>query len=116
MILTTRNTPKVLHPYLDPINSLYNIYVRVMKIKKNRAKLNTFRTVKAWLYVFYGYARDMGFNWWTGTRIFKDLPREFTFTARLKRYRKGPDREKAGIAEFLCDTVLDAADPDGDHC
>ena len=116
MNLTKKNTPTQLHPYLDQINSLYEIYLNVMWLKKNRDKLSTFKTFTAWLYVFYGYLRDVGFNLWTGTKIFKDPPREFTFTARLKRYRNGNDKEKAAMAEFLCDSWLDQGDPDGDHC
>ena len=65
--------------------------------------------VAAWVYVGYGYLRDVGFNLVTATRIFRDPPREITFTARMTRYRLGSNREHAAIAEFLCDEWLDQA-------
>ena len=121
MILTVRNTPLLLHPYLPEINALYAIFIRVMDYKRRRADLTRAELVAAWIYTGYGYIRDVGFNLVTATRIFRDRPREFTFTARLKRYRVNPpatqtEQERAAIAEFLCDEWLDQADPDGNHC
>lgn len=114
-VLTKKNSPEPLHPFLPEINSLLAIYIRVMELKRTRHKMDKSQLMKAYLYLAYAYLRDVGFNWWTGTKMFKDLPREFTFTARLKRYRKALD-EKAAIAEFICDFVLDQHDPDGNHC
>lgn len=117
MILDRNNSPEALHPYLDEINDLYAIYLQVMHIKSIRDQLKGREKIMAWLYVAYGYAKDIYFNLVTATRIFKDPPRELTFTARLKRYRKGnafPWRE--AIAAFLCDAILDQGDPSGDHC
>ena len=114
--LNTKNTPAELHPYLFELNELYLIYLRVMEFKRDRDLLNTRQLAGAWIYVGYGYLRDVLFNAFTATRIFRDMPHEFTFTARLKRYRKGNDKKKQTIAEFLCDSVLDQGDPDGDHC
>lgn len=113
--LTKKNSPQPLHLYLPEINSLLGIYIRVMELKREREYLSKPKLISAYLYLAYGYLRDVGFNWWTGTKLFKDLPREFTFTARLKRYRERND-EKAAIAEFFCDFVLDQHDPDGEHC
>jgi hypothetical protein len=117
MKLTKKNSPSLLHPYLDPINSLYQIYVRTMQIKKNRDNLHSGWLVLAWVYVSYAYIRDIWFNMTTASQMFKD-PFEWnrlTFTARLKGYRKGKG-EKAAIAAFLCDHWLDQEDPSGDHC
>jgi len=116
MIFTEQNMPKQLYPYLGGLNSLYALYVQVMDLKRRKEQLDRWETFKAWGFVAYAYARDIAFNLVTGTRIFKDAPQEFTFTARLKRYRLGQDKEKIAIAELLCDQYLDQVDPSGDHC
>jgi hypothetical protein len=115
--LNIQNTPfTALLPYLDEMNSLYHIYERVMELKRTRKELHPVMRAFAWIYVFYGYARDIGFNLFTASKIFNDRARELTFTARLKRYRRRGDKEQAAIAEFLCDQWLDMRDPSGDHC
>jgi hypothetical protein len=116
MTLTPENTPSALHPWLDSLNALYDIYVRVMLLKRKRAELRGLSLAAAYGYLAYAYARDVWFNLTTATRMFCDPAREFTFTARLKRYRAGGTTTQAAIAEFLCDELLDQADPDGDHC
>jgi hypothetical protein len=116
MRLTPDNSPSPLHPWLDALNALFVIYVRVMEMKRHRDQLRGRSRVAAYLYVAYGYARDVWFNLTTASRIFRDPPRELTVTARLKRYRKTGTKEQQALAEFLCDQVLDQADPDGDHC
>lgn len=116
MKLTKKNSPALLHPYLEEINSLYRVYVRVMDLKRARKDSGGMWRVKAWAYVLYGYVRDIVFNLTTASRIFNDSAQELTFTARLTRYRNGEDREKKAIAEWFCDTVLDKVDPSGDHC
>jgi hypothetical protein len=115
--LNVKNTPfEALLPYLDSINNLYRVYVKVMQIKKNRDNLHAGWRVVAWIYVTYGYIRDIWFNLTTASKIFNDSAQELTFTARLKRYRKEGDKEQEAIAEFLCDQWLDQVDPSGDHC
>ncbi len=121
MILASYNTPAPLHPWLDELNDLLAIYERVMDLKRRREALRWWRRPSAWAYVVYGYTRDVWFNVTVAADIFRDPARELTLTARLKRYRKTPlvtpaDRERAALAEFLCDQVLDKGDPDGNHC
>jgi hypothetical protein len=114
--LTTENSPKALHPYLKEINSLHRVYVRVMDIKRRRDSIHGIELVRNYAYVVWAYVRDIWFNCTTAAQLFKERAREGTFTARLKRYRKGDDKEKAALAEFLCDHWLDQDDPSGDHC
>lgn len=117
MELNIKNTPfTALLPYLDQINSLYHVYERVMYLKRLRDELHPLTRAFAWVYVFYGYIRDIGFNLFVAPKIFGDRARELTLTARLKRYRKEGTGENAAIAEFLCDQWLDQRDPSGDHC
>jgi hypothetical protein len=116
MDLTTDNSPKALHPYLKEINSLHRVYVRVMELKRRRDSIHGIELVKDYVYVGWAFARDVWFNYTTAARLFKEPAQEGTFTARLKRYRKGQDKEKAALAEFLCDKWLDQDDPSGDHC
>ena len=118
MELTRENSPSLLYPYLKEINSLYQIYLKAMELKRRRDELGGVELVAAWSYVGYAYVRDVCFNLTTASRMFRDaaqLPK-LTFTARLRGYRLGRDLEKAAIAEFLCDHWLDQADPSGDHC
>ena len=118
MNLTQDNSPELLHPYLEAINSLYAVYIHTMQIKEKRDNLHAGELIAAWIYVIYAYSRDVWFNMTVANRIFKDrfTWNRLTFTARLKGYRKGTDLEKIAIAEFLCDQWLDQADPSGDHC
>ena len=117
MILDRNNSPEALHPYLDEINDLYDVYIQVMHLKKIRGELKGRKKIMAYLFFAYGYIKDIYFNLVTATRIFNDWPRELIFTARLKRYREGNDLLwREAIAEFLCDSVLDQGDPSGDHC
>lgn len=116
MNLTAQNTPAPLHPWLEELNSLYRVYLKVMVLKEQRDTLSHIELMGAWCYVGYGYVRDVWFNLTTASRIFNDRARELTLTARLIRYRHGTDQAKAAIAEYLCDQVLDQGDPDGNHC
>lgn len=115
IIFTRKNTPKLLHPYLDELNHLYDLYFKVMDLKRSRDLLTKWERLKAYPFVLYAYYMDIRFNLFTATKMFKDRPKELTFTARLKRYRTGT-KEQQGISELLCDTYLDKVDPSGDHC
>ena len=118
MELTRENSPSLLHPYLEEINSLYQVYIKTMELKRRRDELGGIELIKAWAYVSYAYARDIWFNLTTASWMFRDAAQlsKLTFTARLRGYRLGRDLSKAAIAEFLCDHWLDQADPSGDHC
>ena len=98
MMLTTDNAPAALHPWLEELNALYAIYVKVMDLKRRRDELHGRRRAGAWLYVGYGYARDVWFNLTTASKIFNDRARELTLTARFKRYRKTGTPEQAALA------------------
>lgn len=116
MKLTEQNTPSQFHPYLIELNRLYEMYLLVMDLKRNRASLSWWELLDAYIFVSWAYLCDVWFNLTTASKLFKDGPRELTLTARLKRYRKGADKEKIALAEFICDSLLDQADPDGEHC
>jgi len=68
------------------------------------------------LYVgaFVGLVLDVLFNWTAGSIVYRELPRELTFTSRCKRHKLAPwgtrDREKA---EWWC-KQLNKFDPG--HC
>ena len=114
--LTAANTPSTFHPWLDELNGLYEVYVRVMVLKGLRDQLHGAALLKGYLYAGYGYARDVWFNLTTASKIFNDCARELTVTARLKRYRKHGTLAQQVLADFLCDKILDAVDPSGEHC
>lgn len=117
--LTITNCPSALHPWLDELNELYQMYLKAMDYKRRRAELSRLELARAWAYVAWAWWRDGWFNLTTAADIFDDPAREWTFTARLKRYRRRPfeyPAETVALAEFLCDQVLDQGDPDGNHC
>lgn len=114
--LTITNCPSALHPWLDELNELYQMYLKAMDYKRRRAELSRLELARAWAYVAWAWWRDGWFNLTTAADIFDDPAQEWTFTARLKRYRKTGTPEQEALAEFLCDHILDQGDPDGNHC
>lgn len=110
---------------------LWWFYIFVMWLKKKRDYLWQQRRA---LY-YFGYVVafvflvcDALYNVVIGTIMFVDLPREFLFTSRLKRYRKPPpgatedelDDIIAGrryrLATFFCEKMLNKFDSSGKHC
>ena len=62
--------------------------------------------------VFFGVVNIL-YNWTVGTLLFLELPREFMFTSRLKRHKKGPDGQYKDFATYVCEE-LNIYDPG--HC
>ena len=64
--------------------------------------------------VIIAYFMDIAFNYSIATILFLQGPQEFTFTARLSRYKtEGGLRGK--VATWLCVNLLDPAEIGG-HC
>ena len=60
------------------------------------------------------FLMDIAFNYSFATILFLEIPHEFTFTARLSRYKtEGGLRGK--VATWLCVNLLDPAEIGG-HC
>lgn len=76
---------------------------------------------QAWVFlgpvVIFGLLCDFLLNITVGTILFMDLPREWLFTARLKRYRaEVAEGKRKKLACFFCEKLLNPFDPKGDHC
>lgn len=67
--------------------------------------------------VVLGIVFDIIGNLILATIIFMDVPREWMFTDRLKRY-KNSDKltRRSKIATYICDNILDPFDPRNNHC
>ena len=128
MELAKYNTPADLHPYLDEVNWLYNMYKDVMAIKRRKlaGDIKWYEYPRLYAFVWWAWLCDVWFNVVIGSKIFKDPAQEFTFTARLKRYKKDYDCEltqfetewewRANLACWICKELLNKEDPDGHHC
>ena len=97
---------------------LWFVYIAVMWLRKNRIKIK--KKGKGWYYLAYAFATtafllDMAYNITVGSVIFLDPPREFLFTARLKRYRTTPVAAwRVDLATFFCEKMLNPYD--SEHC
>lgn len=73
----------------DPITQfLFEWYKGVMWLKARRDKLSFWDKLWAYPFVWVGFLLDVLYNIIIGTLKFRDLPKEFLFTSRLKRYKK----------------------------
>lgn len=104
------------HPLDPPTMALWYIYRSVMYLKKRKKELQNRPVlfVVAYLYVAVAFLLDVLYNWFVGTYNFKDFPREFTFTSRLKRYKKQLQGWRKNEAEWLCSNYLNPYD--AEHC
>ena len=98
---------------------LWFYYILVMWLKKKRESLKRGNR----LAYYFGYivaavflVLDAVYNIVVGTVMFADIPREFLFTTRLIRYRRGPMTWRYRLATFFCKKMLNPHDPSGEHC
>lgn len=102
----------------DPMSIfLLDWFKKVMYLKRvhDEKKLNDTETVAGYIFAACFVVADVAYNWTVGTYHFKDLPKETTFTARLKRYKAGVGGWRKEDAILICNT-LNQYDPDGHHC
>ena len=68
------------------------------------------------LYPWFALAliMDVLFNWTVGTIYFREIPREFLFTARCHRHLTTSKGNQLARAHFVCTNLLDPADKG--HC
>jgi hypothetical protein len=89
--------------YKDPASQfVFQWYKGVMWLKNHKEGLSTFELAGAYIFVGIGYVLDVVYNIIIGSYKFKNLPREFTFTARLIRYKAGEDGWRKEQAISLC--------------
>ncbi len=100
---------------------LWFIYRAVMWLKRGETALRRkggIVLIVAWFFVAIAYVLDMAYTLIWGTLMFLDLPRELTFTARLKRYQRDISYAlfQRRLADFFCEELLNPYDPSGRHC
>ena len=67
---------------------LFQMYKGVMWLRARRSKLSILDKVWAYPFVWLGFLLDVVYNIFFATVKYRDLPREFLFTSRLKRYKR----------------------------
>lgn len=92
---------------------LFQMYKGVMWLRARRSKLSIFDKVWAYPFVWLGFFLDVLYNIFFATVKYRDLPREFLFTSRLKRYKAGEDGWRKDEAEYIC-SILNRYDEG--HC
>ena len=100
---------------------LWFVYRVAMQLKRGAARLKAaggWKLALAYLFIALAYLLDLAYTLTVGTLLFLDPPRELTFTARLKRYRRGGGYAvfQLRLADWFCETLLNPYDPSGKHC
>ncbi len=98
--------------------SFWALYVFTMGIYRAKLKgsLKGLNYVFALPLVLLAVIVDVGSNFFVAPLVFLDWPRETLVTARLQRYMAGPEGWRKDVAEYICNSVLDVFDPEGNHC
>lgn len=92
-------------------------YLAIMNLKGKYKHMGASAKTLGTILLAVGVFFDFAFNLLVGTVFFLDLPREFLFTARLKRYKYGEYASwRKKLANFFCEEFLDPFDPTGCHC
>jgi len=74
-------------------------YPTVMRLKEVKDELGWITLIPVYLVVAIGGTADVVFNATCGIWVFKELPREFMYTDRLKRHWYGKDEKQKRRAE-----------------
>lgn len=97
-------------------------YVAIMGLKftrdRHRArgrKIPPPFKVMAYPALFLFLLADVAFNVVYGSLLFLEPPKEWLFTSRVSRWND-TDGWRGKLARWLCENLLDPADPDGRHC
>lgn len=67
-------------------------------------------------FIVLGYLMDVIANLTVASLVFLELPRELLVTARLQRYVASGQGWRFTIADWICNHLLDAFGPSGNHC
>ena len=94
------------------------LYVFTMAVYRAKlaGRLRGINRVMAAPLVLQAAAVDVIANIVVAPIVFLDPPRELLVTSRMKRYMAHEGGWRKRWAEWLCNSVLDPFDPDGDHC
>jgi len=70
--------------------------------------------IEAYFWLAVGYPADIIFNWTYGSFVFREWPREWLFSDRIRRHVLSSDRRSRRIA-LRWARLLNAIDPDHNH-
>jgi len=99
------------------LTQFWVLYLSVMNLKRNRAKLTTTAKVFAYPMIAVGLVIDVSFNLTIGAILFLELPQfdRLLFTDRLS-YHINDNNWRASISKWFCSNFLSPFDPSGAHC
>lgn len=83
---------------------------------RNDGKLSPWAYRIAYPLLGVGYASDFLLNVFVVSWVFVEPPRELLVTARLSRHIKAESGWRKLVATWICQHLLDWADPKGCHC
>ena len=81
------------------LGGIFLAYPTVQRIKEHKDEIGLFMKIPVYVWLVIGLTADFGFNATWGTFIFREVPREMTFTARLQRHWRGNDAKQKKRAE-----------------
>jgi len=87
------------------LGGIFLAYPTVQRLKAHKDELSWFTIIPMYLWSAIAIIADVGFNATWGTWIFRELPREFLFTDRLKRHWRSDDEEQKARAKPWVDRV-----------
>lgn len=87
------------------LGGIFLAYPTVQRMKVRKDELSWITKVPVYLWFVIAILADVGFNATWGTWIFRELPREFLFTSRLKRHWYGDSERQKQRAKSWVDRV-----------
>jgi len=92
-------------------------YLAVMNLKRNKEHLTLLAKCFAYPMLWVGMVGDMLFNFFWGSILFLEFPRELLMTTRLHRHLRDHKKDwRDRNANWFCRHFLNSFDPDGKHC
>lgn len=92
-------------------------YLALMNLKRNREELSIVTKIFAYPMIVIGVSSDVLFNFFWGSILFLELPKEWLMTTRLKRHLNDHKKDwRDRNANWFCRHFLNPFDPTGNHC
>ena len=116
--MTTPNITSLAALSLAALYALWVLYVLVMGFYRARlgGRLKGLPLVLASPFVVVGLVLDAAIQITVATVVFRDLPRHWLLTSRLRAYIKQRSGWRHDWAQAICHWLLDPYDPTGAHC
>lgn len=96
----------------------WTMYLAIMALSRAQrdSKLPKWAFRIAYPLLGLGYLCDFLLNVFVVSWILLEVPRELLVTARLSRHIKSESGWRKSVATWICQNLLDWADPKGCHC